>query len=111
MLTVVYSPNGVAYSDFSVESEVLYIILCYQLGQCDEQCVVSTENAIYMFRAMVIRGHINNTDICFEFNGEIITVDKYCNMSHYPKGFNDTIDKLLDEIIDYKYNNVKENEI
>jgi hypothetical protein len=102
MLKVIYTKYGDRYTDFDLLEMAKVLIDDYK-SHMKEVIYVSTSNIIIALRVLVKRGTIKHTDIIFEFNGEIITINSYGKMSHYPDGFIDWNELFLDELLDSNY--------
>lgn len=91
MLNVVYSCTGKAYADITVEHVARETYNTYKnlYANADMTVYVSTENIITAFKMLVAEGHIPHTEIKFKFMDEVITVDEFGALSHYPIGFCD----------------------
>lgn len=96
-LYVNYTRKGKAIPDHLVEKELFdEADLCIN-GQ-DKQFDVSNENVITAVRAMKLTGRITcNVQIMFE--GEILPINEYCNLSEWPKGFCNYADNWSFEIV------------
>lgn len=98
MLVVQYSKEGKAISDFEVESFVMSLkpvieeIVEYEID-------VSSEIVILCLRLFVKRGIINHKNVCFHFEGTDIYIDKFGNLSEWPKDFCHKFDSFLDKIL------------
>lgn len=63
---------------------------------------VCNELAIEQFRCAVVDGLISHEELEFEFDGEVILVDKHVQLKSYPIGFCDTYEKLLMKLVGWK---------
>ncbi len=76
MITIEYSPLGIAVPDHKAEDFVLEAI------KFEKDINVSTENIIYAARALIVREQIK---VQFKFEGEIITPNKHAKIEYYPQ--------------------------
>ena len=63
---------------------------------------IATEACVDALRIKVKEGKINHKDIVFIYNDDEIRVDKYASLSHYPKGFCETMTNLLEKLLGWK---------
>lgn len=93
MVILEFSELGLPISDYDAESFITELI---SSGVND---TVSTSNAILAARAMIARGNIQNTDICFMFNGSKLYPDKDGRLAEWPKGFCDFEENWLMQLM------------
>lgn len=86
MLIISYENTGYAYSDFDLLEQAQKIIDEYKNNKVELR-VVSTDNVIMALRVLVTRNKISHSDICFKFEGNIITINEYGELSDFPSGF------------------------
>jgi len=103
MLKIVYCEQGNPYSDFNLLENAQFIIDQYKkkIEQNNRDIIikVSTCNIIQALRVLVSRGELSIDEICFVFNEHEITMNKYFELTNWPKGFMDWEQKFLREII------------
>lgn len=63
---------------------------------------VSSEILVHAFRILVLRKIITVNEIMFKYKNTIILVDKDGRLNKWPKGFCDTVDNFLMELLDCK---------
>jgi hypothetical protein len=89
MLIIAYSDTGKPYADTTVEQMARKTYDTYKNLSANAMMTiyVSTENIITAFKMLVAEDYIPHTEIEFRFNDELITVDEFGALNHYPKGF------------------------
>ena len=107
MLEIHYDEKYCSCSDFDVMKEAEKIAENYKYSTF-LKVQTSTGMLVDAIRIMVIRGKIPHDEVRILFKDKVITIDKYVQYSEWPKGFLDTFDDILDEIIDFKFNRNKE---
>jgi hypothetical protein len=63
------------------------------------ELTTSSNLVVDSFRVQVARGEIDHKNLTFEYEGEIITVDRDVRLSHWPIGFCGHGDRALSEIV------------
>jgi len=103
MLILKYCKEGKLYSDFNLLESACDVIEKYKAHwmEHEEDFVVDfgTENFINAIRVVCKRTNFNVVDVRFIFNEEIILMDEYYMLDHWPKGFGDIQEKLMLELI------------
>jgi hypothetical protein len=93
MIVIEYSKLGFPIPDYSAESFVATWI-GNQLN-----VVVSTSNVFLAAKAMIARGDIKHTDICFKFKKQELYPDKNGRVLEAPEGFCDFESKWLLQLL------------
>lgn len=107
MLIVEYrnDNSGFAFGDFEAMPKAKIIVENLKkanrlgIGAEDYVYCVSSQNIVEAFRVLVVNKEIEHKDIMFSFEGKKITINKHGQLSEWHKGFCDTIDKFLTEIL------------
>ena len=97
MKTVVYAPDGVAFSDEECERAARLFLALPSEQQAEIR--VSTSNFVLAVRALVAENLFSWNDVQFKYNDLIIPVHQYGTLPHWPQGFCDMDQKLLSRII------------
>ena len=98
MITIKYSEGGQAYSDFNLDAFIKMIKLD-QVDNFSMKYEVSTSNIIYAVKLAVVRGDLDPEQIQFDWQGQIITVNKFGSLNDWPKYFADIDARMCEEII------------
>ena len=99
MIVVEYDPKkGVSMPDAEIENFVDTVILDH-IKKGDEYLIVSNEMVISMFRVKIAEGSLQTENIIFEFEGQQLRATKAGRMEHWPKGFCDNFDFMLDRLL------------
>lgn len=107
MLIIEYvnNKNGRTFADYEAMSRAKQVVENLRKtnrlvdGADDYTLSVSSENIVYAFRVLVAKGEIDCSQIKFTFEGRNITVGKFGRLSDYPRGFCDTFDNFLTELL------------
>jgi hypothetical protein len=101
MLKIIYKEGERAYSDFELMEKAHKIIGLYKDNVIDEFSV-SSSNIILALRVLVCRGELSHSEIIFQYENELITIDEYSVLSSHPKGFCDYDVNFLKELVKSK---------
>ncbi len=101
MITIEYSEEGKACSDFDCEK---YIKNLKDLESLDRKYTTSSSIVILAIRAAIARGELDFTKIQFKFDDHILQPDKDGRMEYWPRGFCDIDFNFMDDIL----NNLKQ---
>lgn len=85
MLTVNYTANGTAFSDFKARE--IAADLAAKAGDQDLSVDVSTENVVYALRLLVARGDIELANVAFLHEGQRVEVNQYGAAVAAPRDF------------------------
>lgn len=91
MITIEYSPDGVAVADHKAEEFVRDLVSHAEKFVSVEK-TVSTENVITIARVLKKEEDI---DVRFKFEDKILIPDKDGRLEHWPDGFSDFWNKNL----------------
>ena len=100
MLKLIYSKEGIAFSDFALLESVQNIVSNY-LNEYQSQIYVvkfSTENFISAVRVAMMRSGFNHNDVVFEYNGVEMAVNAKFDILNLTPGFWETEIMLLKEL-------------
>ncbi len=115
MLSIIYDPkHGIISYDALAMDTALDIYARYsrakELISTNSKTVymVGSELIIECFRILVLRGIISYKELEFTFYDKddqeiLLLIDKYGNIDHWPKGFCDYRDNLIEEHLNTKY--------
>jgi hypothetical protein len=95
MITIEFSPSGIAASDFEADTIAKNI-----LEAPDAIYNFSTANVILAVRAAVARSGVDNPNVEFLFEGQRLQLRKCAKLDHWPAGFIDHMEHWLCAIID-----------
>ncbi len=90
---VKYASDGLCVPDLQVKKEALNI------ANKKHSVTVSQEVLIDALRILVKTGVLSSNEILFEYNGTLISVDRYGKLDEWPAGFCDLKEKLLAELL------------
>jgi hypothetical protein len=96
MLTIHYAP-GAGVSDFALEG--LYQDLVIASRKQDVVFVCATENLFLRVRVGIVRSEISHENVRFRWQGQEFAPDENGRLEHWPEGFLDLRDKLLEELV------------
>ena len=101
-MIVEYAKDGDVVSDFEVNQYVEHAIT-----NNIERCTVSSSIVVDTFRLFYVQNKIDN--LVFEFNGEILSLDKGGRLDKWPEGFCAVFEDQITQLIwpDGIYNNEK----
>lgn len=98
-IRIEYDPDtGKAIKDGALDGWVDSIVDRYKADKPTTK-KIATEACVDALRVKVKEREINHKDIVFIHNDDEIMVDKYGSLSHYPKGFCEIMDNLLEKLI------------
>lgn len=113
MLTIIYDPiNGTAVADGLAMDTAKLIWQGYKerheamtyLEAITYLPDTSSEVLINAFRVLVKRGHIPYEELIFKYKDQILLINKYGKLDHWPKCFCDYTEEMMSELIDWKSN-------
>lgn len=96
MITIEYSENGQAISDFNCDK---YIKNIQELIFIDRHYAVSSSIVILAIRAAIARKELDHEKIRFKFNGQFLYPDKNGRIEYWPEGFCNFDLKFMDDLI------------
>jgi hypothetical protein len=102
MITIEYSPDGIAVADHKAEEFVRDLIakdkalISAGSFRNDIETSVSTENVITIARVLKKQDGI---EVQFKYKDEILVPDKDGRLEHWPDGFSDFWDKCLRDLL------------
>lgn len=97
MLNVCYTENGVAFSDFQLET-CIEDIKMYRMAEIDYTIKTSTENLIYAIRKAIYKGELDHNYITLHYPDRLIKLDRTARPIN--GSFPDTwLDNCLDTLI------------
>jgi len=96
MITIEYTDNGEAVSDFNY-SEWLERVK----NNVDSNTTfkVSTSTPIFAIRLAIVKGEVDHKKIKFKYNDKESNVNEYGVFNYWPKGFADVTDVLVQNIL------------
>ena len=98
MITIEYSKEGRAISDFEYEQEVNYIKkrikndvspVEYIADKTEEIIIISNSVLVHALRLAIVRGEIDPEQIQFKFKDKTFKANKYGVIMDWPEGFCD----------------------
>lgn len=95
--TMVYEKDGNAVSDFDLETELSWIISWSE--DKDHKFYYSTSNIFSRVRKAIVEGDMDCTTIQFEFDDEVLPINKYGALLKWPNGFCDTEIRMAEDIL------------
>lgn len=100
-ISITYSPDGQAISDFEIEDWANDIVKESQTpisnftGERVIERKVSNELAINQIRVFIKQGKLNHSEVVFVYNGSELKPDKNGRLENWPKGFCDHTENML----------------
>ena len=100
-ISIEYSPDGQAISDFEVEdwaNDIVKESMTPLSNFTGERVIgrrVSTALAIHQIRAFIKQGKLNHSEVIFVHNGLELKPDKDGRLENWPNGFCDNQENLL----------------
>lgn len=94
-ITITYSADGLAVSDFDLENQYEAITS----GRYYKNYAVSTEIFFQRVRLGIVRGEISHERVLFRFEGQDIHLDKDGDFHPCPEGFLSLSAKMAREIM------------
>lgn len=109
MITLDYSKNGFAYSDFKIPEIVEDIVSKHNSNKKFEvEIIFSTENIFNYFRVMVAEGKINGSDVNLKLNGTYLgTLNEYGCTDRYLEGFCEFSEGLSARVLKAQFKKLK----
>jgi hypothetical protein len=98
-----YSPSGTVVADDLALSYVENQIKECKFTDGIMYFYFGTEVMIQAVRILALRGVISYEDILFKYKDTEITIDKYCSLSIWPKGFCGVFDDFLIELLTFRF--------
>lgn len=92
MKRVVFSNTATPVSDDSAEAHARTLLYCDELH-------TSNHLVVDWIRVMIKEGLFDHKDIVFEYNGQILEADRNGRIEHWPLGFCDHTEKVLERLI------------
>jgi hypothetical protein len=110
-MILTYSKSGIPVNDFEVEE--VYKNIIHHLNEENDtggsyNFSYSTENIFSRVRLGIVSGDISPDEIRFFYEGELIKINKYGAILHWPKGFLDLCIDLSEKIIRKAIEKIKE---
>ena len=96
MITIEYSENGQAVSDFNYKDWLDNVKA--NVGR-DHTFIVSTSVPIYAVQLAIVRGEIDCSKIVFKYSNEVFQANEYGAIPNRPFGFCDVENKLAEDIL------------
>ena len=87
MITIHFSKDGEAVTDFNYKEYIEKIKNANASYHPQLNYTLSTSLGILCIQKMVVDGDVCCDDIQFEYDGKIITIDKYGDFGDLPDGF------------------------
>lgn len=94
MVIIEYSKNGHPISDFDLDN--LVEAIC---NLSNAKLIYSTSNIFFALKLAIVKRQIDCEKIKFEFNGQILNINKYGAIEDWPDGFADIDAKMCEKIL------------
>ena len=99
MIEIHYAPIGNPVNDFHLDSEIESIKETIREWSEGFRIWYSTENIFTRIRYEIVSGNIDEKDIVFVFNDEILPVNRFGAIMNWPNGFCDVNINLSESIL------------
>ena len=102
-LNIYYEACGIHVTKWNYDHEMHELLKLYtekkEAGDRAAQASYCTELGIQMVRILIMRKLILHTDVVFWYEGQHLRPDKDARIEPWPEGFCDTMDGVLQELL------------